>query len=97
MVGVCKYKKDDFYLKLKNISSEKANGWDNISIRMIQRCRKAIMEPLQILFLSFSEKGVYPDEWKKNNIVPTHKKENTNLIKNYRSISLLPVFSKVFE
>ena len=55
------------------------------------------MEPLQILFWSFLEEGVYPDDWKKNNEVPIHKKESKNLIKNYRPISLLPVFSKVFE
>ena len=33
----------------------------------------------------------------KSNIVPCHKKDSKNLIKNYRPISLLPIFSKVFE
>ena len=64
---------------------------------MIQLCGKAIVEPLQIVFLPFLEEGVYPDDWKKSNVVPIHKKESKDLIKNYRSISLLPVFSKVFE
>ena len=49
---------------------------------MIQLCGKAIVEPLRILFLSFLEEGVYPDDWKKSNIVPFHKKESKNLIKN---------------
>ena len=31
------------------------------------------------------------------NIVPVHKKESKNLIKNYRPISLLPIFGKIFE
>ena len=61
---------------------------------MIQLCGKAIVEPLRILFLSFLEEGVCPDDWKKSNVVPTHKKkESKNLIKNYRPVSLLPVFS----
>ena len=64
---------------------------------MIQLRGKAIVEPLGVLFLSFLEEGVYPDDWKKSNIVPILKKERKNLIKNYRPISLLPVFSKVFE
>ena len=55
------------------------------------------MEPLLILFLSFLEEGVYPDDRKKSNVVPIHKKESKNLIKNYRLINLLPVFSKVFD
>ena len=33
----------------------------------------------------------------KSNIVPRHKKDSRNLIKNYRPISLLPIFNKVFE
>ena len=90
-------KEDYIYLILKNLNSGKAHGWGNISIRIIQLCGKAIVEPLRISFLSFLEEEVDPDDWKKSNIAPTHKKESKNLIKNYRPISLLPVFSKVFE
>ena len=79
------------YLISKNLNPEKAHGWDNISIRMIKLCGKAIVDPLQILFLSFLEEGVYPDDWKKSNVVPIHKKESKNLIKNYRAISVLLV------
>ena len=63
------------YLISKNLNPEKAHGWDNISIRMIKLCGKAIVDPLRILFLSFLEEGVYPDDWKKSNVVPIHKKE----------------------
>ena len=31
------------------------------------------------------------------NVVPAHKKESKNLVKNYRAISLLPIFRKIFE
>ena len=43
------------------------------------------------------EKGIFPEDWKKSDVVPVHKKESTNLMKNYRAISLLPIFSKIFE
>ena len=33
----------------------------------------------------------------KSNLVPIHEKESENLIKNYRPVSLLPIFSKVLE
>ena len=42
------------------------------------------------------QEGILPDDWKKSNVVPVHKKEGTNLVKNYRPISLLPIFSKIF-
>ena len=90
-------KEDDIYLILKNLNPEKVHGSDNISIRMVQLCGEAIVEPLPILFLSFLEEGVYPDDWKKSNVVPILKKESNYLIKNYRPISLFPVFSNVFE
>ena len=75
-------KEDDIYLLLKHLSPEKAHTWDNISIRMIQLCGKSIAEPLQMSFLSFLEEGVYPDDWKKSNVVPIRKKESKSLIKN---------------
>ena len=31
------------------------------------------------------------------NVVPVHKKENKNLVKNHRPISLLPFLGKIFE
>ena len=36
------------------------------SIRMIQLCGKANVKPLRVLFLSFLEEGLYPDDWKKS-------------------------------
>ena len=38
-----------------------------------------------------------PESWKKVNIVPVHKKGDKNLIKNYCPVSLLPIFSKIYE
>ena len=34
---------------------------------------------------------------KKANVVPIHKKGNKKSLKNYRSISLLPISSKIFD
>ena len=31
------------------------------------------------------------------NIIPVHKKEDKNLVKNYRPVSLLSICAKVFE
>ena len=42
-------------------------------------------------------KGRFPNEWKKANDVPVHKKNDKRLLKNYRPISLLPICGKVLE
>ena len=88
---------DDINLIIKNLNGDKAYGWDNVSIRMIKLCGKSIAHPLSLIFQSTLNDGVFPDHWEKSNIVPWHKKNNKNLIKNYRPISLLPIFSKVLE
>jgi hypothetical protein len=41
--------------------------------------------------------GTFPDILKYSEIKPIHKKVDKTQITNYRSISLLPVFSKIFE
>ena len=76
---------------------DKAHGWDNISIRMVKLCGKSIALPLRLIFRSILNDGIFPEDWKKINVVPRYKKESKNLIRNYRPISLLPIFSKVFE
>ena len=45
--------KDDIYLVLKNPNPEKAHRWDNISIRMIQFCGKAIVNLYEFYFCLF--------------------------------------------
>ena len=88
---------EDIFLIIKNLIPSKVHGWDDISVRMIKFCGVSIVFPLNLLFLSSLEKGLFPVDWKKSNIVPAHKKENKNLIENYRPISLLPIFCKIYE
>ena len=64
---------------------------------MIKICIKSLCKPLEMIFKSCIIKGEYPSEWKKANVVPVHKKGDKQLLKNYRPISLLPIFEKIFE
>ena len=42
-------------------------------------------------------KGIFPDELKIAKVIPIFKSGNKDLIENYRPISILSVFTKVFE
>ena len=64
---------------------------------MIKLCGKSIVYLLKLIFEASLEGGEFPDYWEKANKVPVHKKEGKNLVKNYRPISLLPIFGKIFE
>ena len=72
------------------------HGWYNISIRVIKLCSKYIALSLRLIFQSILNDGVFPADSRKRD-VPCHKKYSKNLIKNYRPVSLLPIFSKMFE
>ncbi len=41
--------------------------------------------------------GFFPDNFKIGKVIPILKKEDKTLFTNYRSISLLPSISKIFE
>ena len=63
-----------------------------ISIHVLKICNKVL-----IIYKKCLEKGCFPSEWKKGNVVPVHKKNDNQLLKNYRPISLLPICGKVLE
>ena len=51
---------------------------------MIKACGNSISLPLKVIFKSMTNEGVLPEDWKKSTVVPIHKKESINLIKNYQ-------------
>ena len=64
---------------------------------MLKICDSAIVKPLTILFKNCISEGIFPDNWKKSNICPIHKKGDKQIVDNYRPVSLLPVCGKIFE
>ena len=85
---------------LKNIRAldcNKAHGWDNVSISIIKICDAEVVKPLCLIFNQCSETGVFQKCGTVGNALPTHKKESTQLKKNYRPISLLPICGKISD
>ena len=64
---------------------------------MIKICDSALAKPLSIIFNNCIKTGIFPYAWKKSNVIPVHKRNDKQLINNYRPVSLLPVFGKMFE
>ena len=82
---------------IKSLNVNKAHGPDNISGRMIELCGDKITLPLSIIFVNIINTGIFPTLWKSGNVTPIHKKDSKRVINNYRPISLLPLFAKIFE
>ena len=64
---------------------------------MLLLCDDSIILPLNIIFKNIPLTSTYPEQWKLANVTPIFKKDDKQLIKNYRPISLLPICSKIFE
>ena len=93
-----RFSTEDILQITNNLDSNKAHGHDEISsIRMLKTCGSSVWRPLQIIYKSCLDKGKFPQDWKKANIVPGHKKNDKQLVKNYRLISLLSICGKNFE
>ena len=82
---------------IKILKTNKAHGHDGISVKMIKLCGDEICAPLLIIFNNILKTGVYPSQWKLANVTPVHKKKDKQTVSNYRPISLLPIFDKIFE
>lgn len=83
--------------QIKCLETKKASGHDGISSRMIKEAGFSIVTSLTKLLNMSLEKGIFPDSWKKANVIPLHKKGEKNDVNNFRPVSVLPIVSKIHE
>ena len=82
---------------MDKISSNKASGYDGLSVRVLKKIIPVFANPLcKLLNLSISTNS-FPNHWKMAKVTPLYKGGAQNDINNYRPISVLPVLSKILE
>ena len=81
---------------ISDLDSNKDHGHDMISICMLM-CGESIHKPLVYIFWASLKDEHFLSEWKKTNVVPIHKNNDKQILKNYRLVSLLPICAKIFE
>ena len=69
----------------------------NVSFNVFKNCFGPLSTPLLNIFNLSLEKGIFPDELKTARVTPVYKTDDENDFGNYRSISVLPCFSKMLE
>ena len=74
-----------------------AAGYDELPASIMKQCIGSYIDPLIFLINQSIAQGVFPAELKIARVIPLYKGENNQLIHNYRPISVLPFFSKIFE
>ena len=79
---------------IRNLENDKAS---DISVMILKKCATIISRHLSGFYNKFMEAGTFPKILKIGKITPVFKKGDSDIFDNYRPISMLPIFGKIFE
>ena len=87
--------------ELKNafssLQSDKSPGIDEVMTRVVTNISSEIFKPLKYSINLSIRQGIFPEKLKIARVVPIYKDGDRTLLNNYRPISILPCFSKLYE
>ena len=81
---------------INDLKVHKSPGLDSVIPEFFKCSSEVLLPYLELLFNSLFDRSYFPEDWAIGVIVPLHKKGSRNDVNNYRGITLLSVFSKIF-
>ncbi|KAB0801959.1 hypothetical protein PPYR_04145 [Photinus pyralis] len=87
----------EVYNIIHSLKNKKSTGIDEIPNELLKACSNVISPVLSGIINHCVTQGCFPDKLKTSCVIPIHKKGSIQDASNYRAISLLSAFSKVFE
>ena len=82
---------------IDTLKDKNSSGYDEITTKIIKISKPFIISPIINICNKMLAQGTFPERLKFSLIKPIYKSGNKSSPSNYRPISLLPVFSKIFE
>ena len=88
---------DDIIKAIEDIKPNAASGPDEIPVTLLKNCKKALAEPIHIIWSRSLVTGEVPSFYKFSHVFPLHKKDSRAKPANYRPISLTSHVVKIYE
>ena len=82
---------------VNDLRSGTVAGYDTISVSIVKESIRIISEPLTHIINLSIQSGIVPDRMKIARVISIFKSGDSSLLTNYRSVSVLPVFSKLLD
>lgn len=93
--------KDITFTELRDIidqlNNKKSKDPFGFTVELIKTIKNLIISPLTKIINQCIHENIFPTVLKRARVTPIHKGGDLNDISNYRPISILPIFSKIFE
>lgn len=96
-LGNIYFDENEVFENLSKLDEHKGAGCDGIPSLFARRCAASLSLPLALLFNKSLSESTCPLIWKKALVVPLFKNGIKSKVENYRPISKLCVFEKIFE
>ena len=85
-------------LKLvKSLKPKGSSGYDGLSLKMLKLIAPSLLKPLTLIINQSLFTGIFPNKLKIAKVIPLYKKQDPQIVDNYRPVSLLTSISKIFE
>ena len=88
---------EDINLEISILQDNKAHGLYSSPVKLLKLSKRVISVPLATIFNQSICSGIFPSKLKCAKIIPIFKDEDDTLPENYRPISLLSIYNRIFE
>ena len=95
--NISKITEEQVVKAIKSLKNSFTTGPDGIPSFIVKDCCNVLCEPLLIIFNTGITSSTFPMCWRTSKVCPILKSGDSSVINNYRPISILSNFAKVFE